>query len=53
MKERVLTLQFDASRRASRGDRRYPPSEASEVVAQFTRLTEIDKQRVLNVLRGL
>ncbi len=38
---------------ASRGDWRYQPSEANEVVAKFNGLTEIDKQHVLNFLRGL
>ena len=38
---------------ASRGDWRYPASEANQVVAQFNRLTELDKQHVLNFLRGL
>lgn len=38
---------------ASRGDWRYQPSEANEVVAKFNRLTEIDKQHVLDFLRGL
>lgn len=38
---------------ASRGDWRYPPSEANEVVARFNRMTEIDKQHVLNFLRAL
>jgi CxxC motif-containing protein (DUF1111 family) len=31
----------------------YPPSEANQVIAQFNRLSEIDKQNVLNFLRGL
>lgn len=31
----------------------YPPSEANQVIAQFNRLNEIDKQNVLNFLRGL
>jgi CxxC motif-containing protein (DUF1111 family) len=31
----------------------YRPSEANQVVAQFNRLTEIDKQHVLNFLRSL
>lgn len=38
---------------ASRGDWRYSPSEANEVVGHFNRLTEIDKQHVLNFLRAL
>lgn len=38
---------------ASRGDWRYPASEANDIVARFNRLTEIDKQHVLNFLRGL
>ncbi|WP_370467993.1 di-heme oxidoredictase family protein [Nitrospira sp. KM1] len=38
---------------ASRGDWRYPPSEANDVIVRFDRLTEIDKQHVLNFLRGL
>jgi len=31
----------------------YGPSEANQVVAQFNRLSEIDKQHVLNFLRSL
>ncbi|MEP6934753.1 MAG: di-heme oxidoredictase family protein, partial [Nitrospirota bacterium] len=31
----------------------YPPSEANQVVGQFNRLNEIDKQHVLNFLRSL
>ena len=31
----------------------YPPSEANQVVGQFFRLGEIDKQHVLNFLRAL
>lgn len=38
---------------AGRGDWRYPASEANEVVGRFNRLTEIDKQHLLNFLRGL
>lgn len=38
---------------ASRGDWRYPSSEANDSVTRFNRLTEIDKQHVLNFLRGL
>jgi len=38
---------------AGRGDWRYPASEANEVVARFKRMTEIDKQHVLNFLRAL
>jgi CxxC motif-containing protein (DUF1111 family) len=38
---------------AGHGDGRYPPSEANQVVAQFNRLTESDKQHILNFLRGL
>lgn len=35
------------------GGGQYPPSEANQVVGQFNRLSEIDKQHVLNFLRGL
>lgn len=35
------------------GGGRYPPSEANQVVGQFNRLTEIDKQPMLNFLRAL
>jgi CxxC motif-containing protein (DUF1111 family) len=35
------------------GSGSYPPSEANQVVGQFNRLSEIDKQHVLNFLRSL
>jgi CxxC motif-containing protein (DUF1111 family) len=38
---------------ASAGDGRYLPSEANQVIGQFNRLNEIDKQHVLNFLRAL
>ena len=38
---------------AGSGGGRYIPSEANEVVGQFNRLNEIDKQHVLNFLRSL
>ena len=38
---------------ASGGNGVYPPSEANQVVGQFFRLGEIDKQHVLNFLRAL
>ena len=38
---------------ASFGSGHYLPSEANQVVAQFNRLNEIDKQHVLNFLRSL
>ena len=38
---------------ASFGGNQYPPSEANQVVGQFNRLNEIDKQHVLNFLRAL
>jgi len=38
---------------ASGGNGVYPPSEANQVVGQFFRLGEIDKQHVLNFLRSL
>ena len=38
---------------ASQGDGRYPASEANQVIAQFNRLPELDKQNILNFLRGL
>jgi CxxC motif-containing protein (DUF1111 family) len=37
----------------SGGGQQYPPSEANQVVGQFNRLNEIDKQHVLNFLRAL
>jgi len=38
---------------ASQGDGRYPASEANQVIAQFNRLSEQEKQNILNFLRGL
>jgi len=38
---------------ASFGGHQYLPSEANQVVGQFNRLNEIDKQHVLNFLRAL
>ena len=38
---------------ASQSDGRYPASEANQVIAQFNRLPELDKQNILNFLRGL
>ncbi len=38
---------------ASGGGGRYRPSEANQVIGQFNRLNEIDKQHVLNFLRAL
>jgi len=38
---------------AGSGSRNYPPSEANQVVARFNRLTEADKQHILNFLRAL
>jgi CxxC motif-containing protein (DUF1111 family) len=38
---------------ASVGGGRYVPSEANQVVGQFNRLNEIDKQHILNFLRAL
>jgi CxxC motif-containing protein (DUF1111 family) len=35
------------------GSGQYPPSEANQVVGQYNRLSEIDKQHVLNFLRSL
>ena len=35
------------------GSKNYPPSEANQVVAKFNRLTEMEKQHILNFLRGL
>jgi CxxC motif-containing protein (DUF1111 family) len=35
------------------GGGRYVPSEANQVVAQYNRLSEIDKQHLLNFLRSL
>src|SRR5437667_6752137 len=37
----------------SLGDERYLGSEANQVIAQFNRLPERDKQNILNFLRGL
>ena len=38
---------------AGSGGGRYVPSEANQVIAQFQRLSEIDKQHLLNFLRSL
>ena len=38
---------------ASFGSGHYLPSEANQVIAQYNRLSEIDKQNVLNFLRSL
>lgn len=38
---------------AGSGGGRYVPSEANQVIAQFQRLNEIDKQHLLNFLRSL
>jgi CxxC motif-containing protein (DUF1111 family) len=38
---------------ASSGNGRYVPSEANQVVGQYNRLNEIDKQHLLNFLRSL
>ena len=38
---------------ASNGNGRYVPSEANQVVGQYNRLNEIDKQHLLNFLRSL
>ena len=38
---------------AGSGGGQYVPSEANQVVGQFNRLNEIDKQHVLNFLRAL
>jgi CxxC motif-containing protein (DUF1111 family) len=38
---------------ASQGEGRYPSSEANQVIAQFNRLNEIDKQNIANFLRAL
>ena len=38
---------------AGSGGGRYVPSEANQVVAQFHRLSEVDKQHLLNFLRSL
>jgi CxxC motif-containing protein (DUF1111 family) len=38
---------------ASQSDGRYPASEANQVIAQFNRLPEPEKQNILNFLRGL
>jgi CxxC motif-containing protein (DUF1111 family) len=35
------------------GGQQYVPSEANQVVGQFNRLNEIDKQHMLNFLRAL
>ena len=35
------------------GSGHYLPSEANQVIAQFNRFSESDKQNVLNFLRGL
>ena len=38
---------------ASQSDGRYPASEANQVIAQFNQLPELEKQNILNFLRGL
>ncbi len=38
---------------AGSGSMHYPPSEANQVIGQFNRLNEIDKQHLLNFLRSL
>ncbi len=38
---------------AGQGSMHYPPSEANQVISQFNRLSEIDKQHLLNFLRAL
>jgi CxxC motif-containing protein (DUF1111 family) len=38
---------------ASQGDSQFPTSEANNVIAQFNSLPELQKQNVLNFLRGL
>ena len=38
---------------AGSGGGRYVPSEANQVIAQFHRLSEVDKQHLLNFLRSL
>jgi CxxC motif-containing protein (DUF1111 family) len=48
-KDLLEAIQFHAS--GPNGQ--YPPSEANQVVGQFFRLGEIDKQHVLNFLRSL
>jgi CxxC motif-containing protein (DUF1111 family) len=48
-KDLLETIQAHAGAANSQ----YPPSEANQVIAHFYRLNEIDKQNVLNFLRGL
>ena len=38
---------------AGGGNSQYPPSEANQVIANFNKLTEMDKQHVINFLRSL
>lgn len=38
---------------ASHGDSQFPHSEANDVIAKFTSLPEVQKQDILNFLRGL
>ena len=49
-KDLLEVIQAHAS---SGGGQQYVPSEANQVVGQFNRLNEIDKQHMLNFLRAL
>ena len=49
-KDLLEAIQAHAS---SGGGQQYVPSEANQVVGQFNRLNEIDKQHMLNFLRAL
>lgn len=50
---RTSDLMVAIQAHASQSDARYPASEANQVIAQFNRLPELDKQNILNFLRGL
>jgi CxxC motif-containing protein (DUF1111 family) len=50
---RTSDLREAIQAHASAGDTRYQASETNQVIAQFNRLPEFDKQNILNFLRGL
>ena len=50
---RTTDLLVAIQAHASQADERHPASEANQVIAQFNRLRESDKQNIVNFLRGL
>jgi CxxC motif-containing protein (DUF1111 family) len=50
---RTTDLLEAVTAHASPGDATYPPSEANAVIAAFIRLSEQEKQHILDFLRGL